>query len=440
MFFKIAIKKILENVPLSIGHKFSFIPFELRLGKAYLKNRNEISEIKKYSPDHKKNMVFNRTKQIVEYAYHNISFYKQYYKINKFVPDKLKKFDDIKRIPIINKALLNKFELEQRSNKKRVLGLFNTGGTTGNPLSFYLESDFYSKEWAHMHSIWETLGFKHTDIRLTFRGKNIGNHLFKYNYVNNEIYINIYKTLTINDIQVIGKLVEKYEIKYFHGYPSAIYSFLKQVVDLNYELIFLFKHRIIGVFLGSEYPSPIYRDFIEHILEVKTISWYGHSEGVILASETTSFVYSPFLTYGFSEVAIIENTQHLIGTSYSNFASPFIRYDTGDIIDAMIEDDLLCSFKITQGREGEFITDAFGQKIPLTGLIFGRHHQLFNQVDFIQVKQRENGKATIFFVSKNIIYNPADLFDSSNISINFSYIQIDKPIISHSGKVTLLIC
>lgn len=440
MLYKLHVKRILETIPISIGKRLSYIPFNYRLGNSYNAHKKNINFIEKSDIKEKKYKIFWNFRNILEYCINTIPFYKEYYKLNNFSLNNFKTFDDIQNIPIINKKILNNYQLNLRTNKKKALGLFNTGGTSGNPLSFYLENSYYSKEWAHMHNIWGILGYKQSDIKLTFRGKNIGNQLYKYNFVNNEIFVNIFRNLSKDDYIIIAKLIEKHNIKYIHGYPSAIYAFLKKDQEYGNTFIKIAKNYIKSIFYSSEYPIPFYRDFIDGLLEASSISWYGHTEGIILAPETNKkFSYMPLLSYGFAESIKIDNKFHLIGTSFDNTASPFIRYDTGDLITPTFIEGLLSSFEIKEGREGEFIEDFLGHKISLTGLIFGRHHKLFNYVDFIQVKQGSPGKAEILFVTNQAIYNPASLFDSSNIEIYFTFKQIPYPIMSKSGKIQLLV-
>ena len=192
---------------------------------------------------------------------------------------------------------------------------------------------------------------------------------------------------------------------------------------------------------GSEYPSPQYRTFIEDLLTENSISWYGHTEGVILACELNKkYEYVPFLSYGYAEAVKIDNYYHLVGTSFSNLASPFIRYDTEDLIDPYFDEmGILKSFKINQGRIGEFVTDKNGNHISLTALIFGRHHKLFNVVDFIQVRQNNPGSITVYYSSTSIIENARELFDSSNLHIDIQFEQVREPYRTALGKIPLLI-
>ena len=82
-------------------------------------------------------------------------------------------------------------------------------------------------------------------------------------------------------------------------------------------------------------------------------------------------------TYGFTESIASSTSEQLVGTNYYNFASPFIRYNTEDGIQVEKQTEgILESFKIVDGRVGEYVLDQNNKKISLTGLIYGRHHRL----------------------------------------------------------------
>ena len=212
----------------------------------------------------------------------------------------------------------------------------------------------------------------------------------------------------------------------------------------NPKILEFLRLNLKAVLLGSEYPAPMYRDLIEEQLGVQTISWYGHSEMAILAYETEKFVYAPFQTYGYCEaVTDGKGNYRLVGTSYDNCVSPIIRYDTGDLIIPVFDEGLLVSFRIASGRIGEFIEDAYGSRISLTALIFGRHHKIFDKARFVQIRQEKPGMATLIMVlPKNHGLEDNDIsagFDLSNVAIDFSFETRKEPIRSPSGKVPLLV-
>jgi phenylacetate-CoA ligase len=291
-----------------------------------------------------------------------------------------------------------------------------------------------------MHAIWERLDYKPSSLKLTLRGMNLGDHPIKYNFIHNEFQVNAYCDF-VEVAESLGEVIKKYKIEYIHGYPSGIYEFIKQLDGSYPKLLSSLKGSLRGVFFGSEYPAPIYRDFIEKVLDVPTISWYGHTEMAVLAYEKDQhFVYHPFQSYGFTEAVEIDGKSHLVGTTIHNHIGPLIRYDTGDIIEPLsFNDGVLESFKISEGRLGEFVIDSNGRKISLTALIFGRHHELFGCADFVQVKQVTPGELTVYVTSKNEKLACKNLFDSKgiNMAINFQIISV--PFKTKTGKVPLLI-
>jgi len=445
MSLSVFLKNNLKNIPPAIGLLINKLPYAYRpgIGKVYRERRQQITEFSNYSEGKKKQFVFERMKALVDHAYQQVPFYREYYTARKFDPRQLKSFDDLEAIPIVDKAILKEYPLEYRSAQTKGRYLVNTGGSTGTPFSLYIEPSSMGHEWAHMHHLWEKLGYRPTDLKLLFGGRSDLNGPLEYDVLRNHFAVDIYSDYALV-AKALKKQLTKYSIPYLHGYPSAIYDFALYVGERDPELIDLLKKTLKGVFLGSEYPQTRFRSTIEKTFDVPSISWYGHTERCILAGELEEkYTYNPFCTYGYTEAekANDEGDHYLIGTSYYNFASPLIRYNTNDLIaDLQYKDAILSGFRIAHGREGEFVVDAAGKKISLTGLIFGRHHELFNSSDFIQVRQPEPGRIEIHYVSTQITEGSArELFDHRNLNFQMDFIRRDAPVRTSSGKVNLLI-
>jgi phenylacetate-CoA ligase len=443
MSIAVYLKNNLKSVPPGLGSFINKIPYSLRPGIAsvYKKRKKEIEWINGVSVAQKKEFVFLRMFKITCFAYDNIKFYKEYYDSKNFNPHNLTSFDDLTKIPIINKSILNSYSIEDRSFPKKGRYVVNTGGTSGTPFGFYIEPSSMGHEWAHMHHIWEKLNYSPQDLKLVFAGRSDVKNGVEYDVVRNHFALDIYAGYD-NIAPKLIQLASKHTIKYLHGYPSSIYDFACYCKDSNPTLLKALKKNLVGAFLGSEYPHAHYRKLIEDVFEIKTISWYGHTERAILAFENEKhFEYVPFHTYGFSEA--IQNDSgsfDLICTSYYNEASPLIRYNTEDSVENPIyKENLLHSFEILKGRNGEFVIDNTGKKINLTALIFGRHHVLFNHSKFIQVRQVEMGKIEILYGSDIPENQASSLFDSNNLNFDIKFVKIDEPIRTISGKIGLLI-
>ena len=437
-------KQNLTRIPYNLGKYIALIPYTMRpgMGTVYSLRKNEMANFNDFDSEQYKNFIFEKVRNISIYAYTNIEFYKKLYKASGVNPTQFSHFNDLFELPIITKAELQAVSIEERSNIELKKCIVNTGGSSGQPLSFFIEPSSIPHEWAHMHTIWAKLGYKQSDLKIVFGGRADVKNIMEYDAVRHQLTLDIYKSPQ----QIADTLLtnfNQYKPKYLHGYPSAIFDFVIWLDVNKHPLLPVLRQYIQGMFLGSEFPSPVHRKKVEELLSCGSVSWYGHTERAVLAYEKDEqYTYNPFVSYGFSEA--IKNQQDdfsLVATSYYNYASPLIRYDTSDLIDPNIQDGLLVDFKISSGRNGEYILDRHSNKIYLTALIFGRHHSIFDYVQHIQVKQNEVGKA-IFYITSSENYSHEyliDKMDLSNVDLDFSFEVIQSPIKTAAAKVPLLI-
>ena len=438
--FKYKIKMVVErNTPYFIGKLISYIPYGVRLGGCYDKAKDEILQYDNLSGFEKTDKIVGKIKNILALSYKQNKFYRSLYDNKGYDPSLLHKLEDVADIPIVSKTILKTFELEDRSIPSTSRLLLNTGGTSGQPFDFYVDRYAFARHFAHYHSTWKRLGYKPTDLKLTFRGKNLSNSALHYNAVHNEYYVNAYCTYD-KICLAVDKIVDK--ISFIHGYPSAIYQFVKYCVDNNPNLLEKLKSNINGIFFDSEFPAPVYRNLIEEYVTDKTLACYCHSEMAIMAYEIEKNVYKPHQTYGYCEAVATERGYSLVGTSFHNNVSSFIRYDTGDLVKPVsVVDGILEAFEIVEGRIGDFIEDKNGKSISLTALIFGRHHEIFNFVDYVQIRQSRPGIAQFILTASDNLQEIdfMALVDLSNIDIDFEFVIVNVPFRTKAGKVPLLV-
>lgn len=435
-------KTYIEKLPKPVAHLLARVPFSLRFYPEYARTRQLIAQVNTMDFSQVNQWTFRKLKLLIERTYAENSFYRVYYNRHGYHPDRLKSLAYFQDVPIVKKKDFVEFTLEERSVPALGRICVNTGGTSGEPLEFYVDNRAFAREWAHMHRIWERFGYNYRHLKLTLRGKNLGNQLLKYNAVHNEYIVNIYadKHLVAEELARLNRLTD---VHWLHGYPSVAAEFCRWMADHRPDVLTALKPGLQGVLLGSEFPAPHYRSAITEILGVPIISWYGHSEMCVLAYEKALNEYVPFPTYGYCEAVPVEDgIQHLIGTSLWNTVSPFIRYDTGDGIKADTEQGFVRHFSILDGRIGEFVVDRNGGRIGLTALIFGRHHAGFEQVKHVQVRQSKPGKMELLIVPRDPqtpLERLKDRFDFSNVEIDVQLRMTTEPVRTKTGKTPLLI-
>lgn len=438
------IKSLLQETPKPIGVLLSHIPYRFRpgIGLPYAKHHKTITTFEKLDIEQQKALITLKYQKILQAAM-RVPFYKNLYAAQGQTPGYFRNFSDIAKLPVITKDMLRSVPLEDRSFETLGRYIANTGGSSGSPLDFYITPQLIPIEWAHMHTIWAKLDYRPSMLKLVFSGRNLGDKSIVYDGLRHSYTINVYKGFS-DLLPRLRKVIKNNSFSYLHGYPSALAEFADNCEQQAPDVVENLRRTLKGAFLGSEFPAPLYRDRIESVFGIPTVSWYGHTERAILAWEKDEkYVYHPFQTYGYCEVIPNEETGgwRLIGTSYGNWASPFIRYDTGDDVEPVeIKDGLLVSFRIRSGRLGEFVLDRNGAKIPLTALVFGRHHRLFDIAKFIQVRQVKDGVMTVLVTLKDKLppgFVFSEWFDNSGLDMDIGFETVDEPILSPSGKVTL---
>ena len=440
------VKAWCSDLPDWVQRSLPYVPFSVRFGSPYTTMVALIEEFSKMSARDQECWVLSKLQECVSNAYRNIPFYRQLYDEEGVRPDELISLADFEKFPIVTKEMLREVPVSARTIPSRLSIKTNTGGTTGQPLEFFIDKNAFAREWAHMHKIWGGLGYSPTDLKLTVRGKDHGEQAIVYNGIHNELSVNAY----IGHDRVadeLSKLSLLKKIRYVHGYPSGISELFSYLNDTAPDVIATIKEGLRGVFYGSEYPAPIYREKVREILQVPDISWYGHSEMAILAYEKHEpFEYDVMRTYGYCEA--VSQSDHpsskLIGTSFWNSTAPLIRYDTGDLIRVRDSERTLISFRVAEGRVGDFIVDKNHQKISLTGLVFGRHHKVFSWASSVQISQSRHGEVTIYVNpmrtgSPKSAQSIADDFDADNVKLDITFAIVSSPIKTEAGKTPLLV-
>jgi phenylacetate-CoA ligase len=443
MKIRTRIQRAIERLPEGASKPLVHIPFSIRLGRSYSVTRAAIADEEMTRLAFEARGKWERLRQLVGYAQQNVPCYEQIYRERGFDAGSLRSWDDWQRVPIVTKADFQRFPLSDRCARGVPGTKINTGGTSGQPLEFLVDNGALGREWAHMHHMWVSRGYKTTHPKLTLRGKHFGpGTALRYNAINNEYLAN--SALPMHRIvEAVVRLSQRVPIRWVHGYPSLTAEFALAVDSLPDAGKRALRSALHGVLLASEYPAPQYRAPIAQILSTNVLSWYGHSEMVLIAKETAEGVYESFPTMGFAEsVPDHDGSNRLVCTSLGNTAHPFVRYDTGDRIEPVSSRRGALEFRIKEGRIGEFIVDRKGDRHALTAIVFGRHHAAFELASHIQVHQAADGKVTFVVTPRDPGTDTAAIssqLDMKGLDIEWSVRVVEAPVRTKSGKIKFLL-
>jgi phenylacetate-CoA ligase len=333
---------------------------------------------------------FNQLKNILVYSYQNVPYYTHLFDLISFDPFGFSDFDQIKRIPFLTREIIHRNYDDLISREKIKNGYYygSTGGSTGVPLKFLLDYDSIYKENAFIYFLRSKLGYKFEDNLVTFRGIDLGHKTWMYNPMHNETIFSP-MGLSANTVKEYVRKINDLNPRYLNGYLSAIWHFAKLMDQSNLKL----KYKLKGIFLTSENIDIVQREFIEKFFDVKSITFYGHSERCVIAEEIKPNRYSFDPFYSYTEQIPAGNKKFLIaGTGFLNNSMPFIRYKTDDLCTSADRyfsiEGKRSSKKGLYGYNGEFISS--------TSFL-----EPFNNLTNHQFIQNEKGKADILIVLNN---------------------------------------
>lgn len=443
-----------DNIPVpitktigTIGNSFGY---KTRYGKEFYQVYQQLKETEYLPGEELDAIIVDKLKEQIIYAYTHVPFYKKlYHDINL---DAIQCIEDLEMLPIIDKTIIRENENDMISDEynKESLMIKTTSGSTGMPLSLYMTSDTTLKEWAFIVHIWERLGYMPNSSRLIMSevsDKSKG--LCSYDYLKNGLHIDI-SSMSDENMKRYCQAIEEYQPDYIHGYPSAILQ-LCHYIDNN-----PIRHRFKGVLTSSEGISEEESQYICQVLDCKLLSFYGHTERLVIAGQCEcSCYYHIEPLYGICELVDRKNnpiteegiTGEIIATGFCNKAMPLIRYRTGDLAQ-WTKGKCQCGrnykmLKKLDGRTAEYLVDANGNHISVTS--YRLSYFIKKHVKAFQLYQDSPGKVTFRVVPDND-YSDEDtkfiyrsLSEDSNGFIDFNIELVDHISMKKSGKREMVI-
>jgi phenylacetate-CoA ligase len=389
-----------DGLKWGLGFSYRQLPQSFRRGKHYGRFRALVEEAEAWSEKEIQEYQFQQLRKTLEVATHHCPFYQRRFAEAGFDPDKLQSPDDLKNAPLLEKIDLIKHREEMASRamppSKRLY--LTTGGTTGEPVGFYLEKGIgRAKEQAFMEAMWKRGGFFDGARMAMLRGHvtstKADGKISSYDATRDWLVLSSYH-LTLDRLPLYLEKLERFK-------PDLLYTFASTALQLAEYLEASGNEwhlPLKGVLCSSERLTVPQQRIIERVFKAKCYTWYGHTERVVLAAwgrKSPLYYFHP--AYGYVEFGAPdgEGLREVIGTTFDNMAMPLIRYRTGDYV-RLLEDGTvpkeypwIAATEIA-GREQEFVYSGTGRKISLA--TFNMHDDIFDDLYSVQFYQDKPGK------------------------------------------------
>ncbi len=395
-----------------VGRFVSAVPRAYLLGADFRRQMKLAQGADRWSAEQAREYQLAQVRRICALAYDKTSYYQRAFDDAGANPRDMRCLDDFSRLPFITKQTVFGHLDEMCAMPPASAGVdyVSTGGTSGEPLQFHINSNRSAMEYAHLVTSWSRVGYRLGDALAVFRGRVVSQDRdgLRHEYdplLGQHYYGNFHMTdenmrRYLDHLRGIGPC-------YLHVYPSSVAVLAHFIGRSKIEP----PGNIRGIIAESEIVYPEQRELCEAVFSCRYYSCYGHTEKLVLAAECEhSSNYHVCPSYGYFELldeqgnAVTQPgaTGEIVGTGFINTVVPFIRYRTGDFATYVGDHCEQCGRQqviirdIVGHRTQEMLVASDGSCIGWTAL--NMHDDTFRHVRRFQFFQDSPGKAILKIV------------------------------------------
>lgn len=291
----------------------------------------------KWSRDEVVNYQNKKLKSLINHAYNNVPYYRNWMLNHNILPNEISKVEDLIKIPILDREIIREQgkNLVAKNKKNKDLHFGSSSGTTGIPINYYQDSQALSAGIAANYVLWLMSGWKLGQRNVHIWGNS--SSIKRWNSISSRIKVKLMNQLNIpstllneEDIKEIAEKIIRFRPESLEGYPSAIYTLAKYFKQNN-----LSKLELKQVLTTAENLEDCQRKIIEEVF-APTGDFYGCGEVMGVATrpigDNKYYVFEPHVIVEAIDSGI-EGMKEILVTDLDNEAMPMIRYKVGDLID-----------------------------------------------------------------------------------------------------------
>ena len=360
-----------------------FFPLHERLKKHQTVTlRRQMEQSQWWSAEQLQALQLSRLKQLLSHAQQHVPYYRQLFAQLGFEAAQVTSLDDLARLPFLNKADIRANTEALKSEQAQHLARFNTGGSSGEPLIFFIGKERVSHDVA---AKWRATRWWDVDIgdrEIVVWGSPI--ELGAQDNVR-AMRDKLFRTkllpafeMSMQKLDGFLEQIRQTRPKMLFGYPSALSHFARHAVTRGLRMDDL---GIQVAFVTSERLYDEQRSQIAETFGCRVANGYGGRDAGFIAHQCPQG--SMHIT---AEDIIVEivNPQGLavaageageiVVTHLATSEFPFIRYRTGDI-GVLADTPCACGrglpvLKEIQGRSTDFLIAQNGTVMHGLALIY----------------------------------------------------------------------
>jgi len=310
------------------------------IGTSVMKYYHWLQKTQWWSPKQLQEFQNSRLQLLIKHVVNDVPYYKRLFSDMGISVNDIQNIDDLVKLPILTKK-------DIRRNPKDMLAMdFKkwkpipdaTGGSTGEPLKYFITKDLASINWAGNFRGWGWGGYKLGDKRIAFGGSSLvpNENPTVFDIARDKLERNLRLSAVSMNVQKYEEYIRRIRMsksRFIYGYASAVYLLadyckLNNINDISFD----------AVFSTAEVLLSEFRETIEQQFKCKVFDEYGSYDGGGQAMECEKHQGFHITAEKVIMEIADENGKRLppgtpgrvIVTDLNNYAMPFIRYEVGD--------------------------------------------------------------------------------------------------------------
>ncbi|NLD88082.1 MAG: phenylacetate--CoA ligase family protein [Clostridiales bacterium] len=397
---------------------------EKRRGNRVRENTLSLKESEKYTAAQLKEYQSERLSELLVECVKNVPKYQGVAISEKDIL--YNPYEALKKFPVTKKSdvVKDKESFVNKTYARSSLIENNTGGSTGEPLRFYMDRKAVEQyEAARFRGLsWYDISFGSRSVMLwgnpvEMTKNEDKKYRLREKYLKNRIMLPAYN-LKPDKLREYVEIINRYKPEYIYGYSSMLDTMAKMFEAQNLKL----KISLKAVVSTSETLTQEQRENIGRVFSCSVVNEYGARDAGILAYECPNGamhiieenVYVEIL----DPVTLKEITDGSVGliavTDLTNYAMPRLRYILGDI-GSLSSDTCDCGrssrlFSSIEGREDALLVKRDGTLVH--GHIVNHFAKLCHGIKQFRFVQKSVEYAELIVVKKESETDDCDKFVS----------------------------
>lgn len=270
---------------------------------------------------------------LIEHVYNHVPFYREYMNEKQLHPKDIRCSEDLRVFPEVDKTIIKKdYDRFIPDNLRQIKHTISaTGGSTGEPMKYYVSNETQSAMWAKRICVLKKHGFQIGEKYLALGSSSIIPNAKTSR--SSSVFHDLLRMLPLSaanmdddKCRTAVDVLQKNKIRMIYGYASALYLLARYLLDNRISL-----HVDVCV-TTSEKLTEHYEGVIKSAFGCSVINEYGARDAGLYSyrCEKGRFHMIETCPYRLSEGAVGRGS--IITTNLINYAMPLINYNVGDII------------------------------------------------------------------------------------------------------------